>query len=187
MEKPLLTVGIVSDTHLPDRSKTLPPGLLPALQAAQVSAILHAGDIISPMVLDLLEEVAPVTAVKGNRDWALPLPLTRTLELAGVSVGLAHGHGGWGLYLMDKIQQMVYGYHFERYRDALLRSFPQAQVIVFGHTHRAENRLEKGVLFFNPGAACACPSNHFKPQFGLLRFYPEKRIEGEICSAVGDV
>jgi predicted phosphodiesterase len=191
MEIPQITVGVVADTHLPDRSKKLPDGLIPGLMAAKVSLILHAGDVISPIVLDMLNEVAPVTAVKGNRDWALHLPLTRRLEIAGVMVGLAHGHGGWRLYWVDRVAYLFRGYQFERYRDQLQSFFPAThqdqtlsqmpvKVIVFGHTHVPLMRYDNGELFFNPGAALACSQNDFLPRFGLLHFYNGGKVEGEI-------
>ena len=108
--------------------------------------------------------------------------MTRLLEFAGVKIGLAHGHDGWISYLVDKVQQIAVGYRFERYRRRLLPLFPQARVIVFGHTHIPEMRWDNGVLFFNPGGACACPQNEFHPRFGLLRFYEGGQVEGEIVS-----
>lgn len=196
MTPPLKTVGIIADTHLPDRQRMLPDGLLPGLSAARVGLILHAGDIISPLVLDLCREIAPVTAVKGNRDWALKLPLLRTLDLYGVKVGLAHGHGGLGPYLRDKIMQIRYDYHFERYRNLLLAAFSAqanltshpdenttpVKVIIFGHTHVPELRWENGILFFNPGAAIPCLQNDFKPSYGLLHIYEGGKVAGEILT-----
>jgi predicted phosphodiesterase len=192
--EPLTTIGVVADTHLPDRHNKLPEGLLPGLAAARVKLILHAGDITSPLVLELLKEIAPVVAVKGNRDWALKLPLIYTLDEYGVRIGLAHGHGGLKPYLLDKVQQILHGYRFERYRDQLLDAFlhptrnsipaPQIAaalpaVIIFGHTHVTELRQENGILFFNPGAAIPCLQNNFKPRYGLLRIYAEGKVVGE--------
>jgi putative phosphoesterase len=185
---PLLTIGVVADTHVPDRVRSLPAGLLPGLRAAGVSVILHAGDITTQSVLDDLAQIAPVIAVMGNRDFLIRpvLPLTRTLEYAGVSVGLAHGHGGWVPYMRGKVQQAFLGYRFERFRRRLLPLFPGARVIVFGHTHIPELRWENEVLFFNPGGACTCPQNDFHPRFGLLRFYEGGKVEGEIISLPED-
>ena len=66
-------LGVVADTHIPDRVRSLHPDLLPGLKAANAEVILHAGDICSPVVLAELSQVAPVVAVRGNRDWALPV------------------------------------------------------------------------------------------------------------------
>ena len=181
---PLLTIGVVADTHLPDHIRTLPAGLLSGLRAAGVNAILHAGDITTQGVLDSLAQIAPVSAVMGNRDLLIYplLPMTRTFEFAGVTVGLAHGHIGWISYMVGKVQQIFLGYSFERYRRRLLPVFPNASVIIFGHTHIPENRRENGVLFFNPGGVCPCPQNDFIPRFGLLRFYEGGGVVGEIIS-----
>lgn len=65
-----LTVGVVADTHIPDKARWLHPALIPALQRAGVQTILHCGDISAPRVVAMLEQVAPVVAVRGNRDWA---------------------------------------------------------------------------------------------------------------------
>ncbi len=69
MEPSVTKLGVVADTHVPDKAKTLNPQVLAILRQAEVSAILHAGDISSPGVLTALGEIAPVYAVLGNRDW----------------------------------------------------------------------------------------------------------------------
>ena len=72
-------VGIISDTH----------GLLrdEAIEALKKSdLILHAGDVGMREILEQLAQIAPVAAVRGNVDiepWALTLPLTRALDIAG--------------------------------------------------------------------------------------------------------
>ena len=71
----MVTLGVVTDSHVPDRMRALPDALWPAL--AGVDAILHAGDVCVPRVLAALEQVAPVYAVAGNRDIFLRLPLDR--------------------------------------------------------------------------------------------------------------
>ena len=92
-----ITLGLIADTHIPDRRSSLHPQILTAFKEAGVAAILHAGDICSPQVLERLETVAPVYAVRGNRDWVLlrHLPSTRLLEFGGIRVAMAHGHGRW--------------------------------------------------------------------------------------------
>jgi putative phosphoesterase len=183
-ETPVLSIGIVTDTHVPDRFNQVSPDILSFFKKEQVAAILHAGDISSPLVVDYLERIAPVKAVLGNRDWAFgkELPLSRVLTYVGVRVGIAHGHGGWKHYLLDKIRYIRDGYQFERYEILLNSLFPDANVIIFGHTHRPEKRWIQGRLFFNPGAAYPCKENGYHVQAGLLRIFLEGRFDAEFFS-----
>jgi putative phosphoesterase len=176
------TLGVVADTHIPDRARWLHPALIPALRAAKVRAILHCGDICTPRVMAALEQVAPVIGVRGNRDWAFAssLPWERRLEYAGVPLALVHGHGTWGRYLWDKVQYIFRGYEFRRYQETWSK-IEGAQVIVFGHTHRAENHWQDGRLWFNPGPACG----RLHPSIGLLHFCAPGQVQGEIVPLRG--
>lgn len=177
----MLCVGVVSDTHIPDRILRLPPALLPALQAAGVELILHAGDIAVPGVLDELAQVAPVRAVRGNRDWALRtrLPMHDYLNLAGVPVVLTHGHLSLPGYVLDKLHYITRGYELERYIRNFDRKFGDARVVVFGHTHRAVIHWRAGRLYFNPGAVSGLFGGG-NPSFGLLRFLENGEVQAEI-------
>ena len=179
---PLFTAGVIADTHVPDRFDQVSPDILSFFHQSRVNAILHAGDISSPLVIETLQRIAPVHAVRGNRDWAFGkgLPYSKELNLAGVAVGLTHGHGGLRRYLIEKVKFIRSGYDFENYRSYLLELFPRSKVIVFGHTHRPENRWEDGRLIFNPGAAFPCKENGYHVQAGLLRIYGAGRVEAEI-------
>ena len=156
-ERPIV-LGIIADSHVPDRMRALPPTLWEAL--AGVDAILHAGDLSAPRVLAELERVAPVYAVKGNRDLFSPLPLDRVLTFGGVRVGLTHGHGGWRRYAPARLRAMLLGQVSRPPSAARTRQFLQqmrgrftdVQVIVFGHSHRPVNQWVDGVLMFNPGS-----------------------------------
>jgi len=152
-----ITLGVVTDTHVPDRMRALPPALWEAL--AGVEAILHAGDVCVPRVLTALEQVAPVYAVAGNRDIFLRLPLDRVLTFEGVRVGLTHGHGGWRQYAPAKLRSYLLGdsgtpseARTNAFLQQVRRRFADVQVIVFGHSHRPINRVVDGVLMFNPGS-----------------------------------
>ena len=86
------TLGLISDTHLPDRCRALPEAVFDAL--AGVDLILHAGDVGELSVLDELSRIAPVIAVHGNDELAgAPdvLPGRQVIALAGRRM-LAHGH-----------------------------------------------------------------------------------------------
>ena len=184
----LMTVGVVSDTHIPDRYEGFHPGLLPALRAAAPQLILHAGDVCSSWVLQQLAEIAPVTAVRGNRDVLSPLgrslPLKVNLDLAGVKVGLTHGHGGFWRYWRDKWYYLSHGYSFERYQRLLPALLPDARVIIFGHTHYPENVWWNHTLLFNPGSAGLGPYKT-DPVYGLLRIYEGGEVRAEHCRLSG--
>jgi uncharacterized protein len=133
-----MRVVVVADTHLrrswPNRR--LPDAARRILATAEV--ILHAGDITQAEHLEDLARYAPVHAVLGNNDPELAdvLPETVELELAGVRIGMIHDSGP------------------ARDRERRLRvRFPDADVVVFGHSHIPWNALgEAGQLLFNPGS-----------------------------------
>ena len=178
-----ICLGVLADTHIPDRSPGLHPRILPVFRQAGVQAILHAGDVSVPQVLAELAALAPVQAVSGNRDWLrLPgLPSKIRLSFEGVQVVLVHGHGGLTGYFREKIAHTLHGYRREYYIDLLAYAFPGADVIVFGHSHQPLNLQIGQVLLFNPGSAC-CPENpKDPPSVGLLYIAPGS-VRGEIIS-----
>ena len=133
-----MRVVVIADTHLrrdwPNRR--LPAPAVSHLAGADV--ILHAGDITQAQHLDELAAHAPVHAVLGNNDPELAddLPETLEVELAGVRVGMIHDSGP------------------ARGRERRLRRrFPEADVVVFGHSHVPWHEVgEDGQLLFNPGS-----------------------------------
>lgn len=165
-------VGVVSDTHIPDRRRYLHTGLIPALRENHVQLILHAGDISTRRVIRDLEEVAPVLAVKGNRDIAFgnELPISRKLEINGHMVLLSHGHMGIMSYWLDKFQHIFMGYQLDRYIRRLDLVMPEASVLVFGHSHQSEVIRQSGKIYFNPGSVSFGMPPSFKRSWGLLTF-----------------
>jgi putative phosphoesterase len=169
----MIVLGVLADTHIPDRARGLDPRIGEIFLESGVQAILHAGDVSTPSVLEELSKIAPVTAVRGNRDSYRNgnLPVKCLLEYEGVLIGLTHGHGRLIEYLMDKIQHTLSGMDEERYIRRVFGVFPSAHVIVFGHTHLRLNAWMEGKLLFNPGSACCAPGNPVKPGLGLLRVH----------------
>ncbi len=162
-------VGVVADTHVPQRLERLPPGIAEAFRG--VALVLHAGDINSKQVLQELGRIAPVFAVPGNADppwWRLPY--RRIVRVEGCRIGLAHGHLGWRHYLVDKLRQAVFGFDQARYLRYARESFRDVEVdvVVTGHTHRAHRVYGGGVLLFNPGPVAPDYYNTRGPMVGIL-------------------
>jgi len=173
----MTTIGVLADTHVPQRLARLPDRLADALRG--VDLILHAGDITSRQALIELAAIAPVQAVAGNADlFGHGLPLTRVIEIEGRRIGLVHGHGGWAKYLTGKVRDRR-GYREEYYLKIVTQSFGRVDAIVFGHTHRAFIEVRSGVLLFNPGPVAPDYYNTPGPHIGLLHISP-RAIEPEI-------
>lgn len=161
---PSLEVGLLSDTHLPYRMKRLPREVFRAFEGVDV--ILHAGDVDRPAALEPLREIAPVYAVRGNVHFldlssgGISLPHLVELRLAGHRVLLTHGYvpglaSFWfkgrdvALRLLGTSDK---GRFNERIARRLERLYPRADIIVFGHTHRAHVGWIGDTLLVNPGA-----------------------------------
>lgn len=175
-------IGVISDTHVPDRSPEISAEFLSTLMAEKVDIILHAGDISLLRVLTLLETIAPVKAVLGNRDFLLTgkIPMVQQFEIFGVKIALMHGHMNLLVYWLDKLQYVFGGYNRERYIRRLPKAAPEANVIVFGHTHHAENILKEGILYFNPGSITYGDSFTRQRTWGIIEVYENGRVDGKI-------
>ena len=123
-------IGLISDTH-----GLVRPDVHTAL--AGVEVILHAGDVGGDEVLDELALIAPVLAVSGNADSPGDPRLSASIRYAvdGITIHVSHGHE-IGAPRPEKL--------IERY---------DADVIVYGHTHRPLIVRAAGRLVVNPGAA----------------------------------
>jgi hypothetical protein len=121
-------VGLIADTH-----GLIRPEALRAL--AGVDLILHAGDVGPSDVIAALEEVAPVQAVFGNTDSVGRWPSAIDIELEGVRIHVSHGHE-----VGSPTPQRLAARH-------------DADVIVYGHTHRPLIERVGPTLVVNPGAA----------------------------------
>ena len=132
-----MRIAIISDTHLPRGRRALPPACLERLRAAD--AILHAGDFAALAVLRELEALGPpVHAVQGNVDdpeLRLALPVRTELTLGGARIGMVHNAGP------------------AQGRLGRLRArFPDADAVVFGHSHIPLHEAAEGFQIFNPGS-----------------------------------
>ena len=124
-----MRIGLIADTHLPSTIREPWPEVAVAFQG--VDLILHAGDIVTPRVLDWLEAIAPVLAALGNNDFDLDDPRvkpTHSLDVEGWRIGMLH--------------DITSGLRFDSPLD----------VLVSGHTHYERLSMHDGVVYANPGS-----------------------------------
>lgn len=159
-----MKIGVLSDTHIPNRARGLPPQIFTAFK--DVDMILHAGDLVQEEVLLDLLALAPVEAVAGNMD---PFHLKKRLgeekllHIEGLRIGLTHGHGDRGRTM-------------ERAYQAFADQAPHC--IVFGHSHQPYNQIYQGVLLFNPGSPTDKRREKY-PSYGILEIFGG-RVRGEL-------
>jgi putative phosphoesterase len=149
----MTTVGLISDTH-----GLLRPQALEALKG--VDHIIHAGDVGEPLILEALQAIAPLTAVRGNIDlgeWANLLPLEATVTV-----------GGRDLYVLHILKALAID--------------PQAagiQAVISGHTHKPMIERRNGILYVNPGSAG--PRRFTLPiSLGFMRIAEGRSVEAWI-------
>ncbi len=144
-----MRVVVLSDTHSPRFWKGCPPAVAAQLESADV--ILHAGDVCTPDVLDLLAGYAPLHVVLGNNDvpevaaWGAPAALQ--VELGGLQVAMIHDSGPK-----------------ERRTARMRRRFLTADLVVFGHSHIPMDATGDGLRIFNPGS----PTDKRRQPYGTL-------------------
>lgn len=99
-----------------------------------VDLILHAGDVGAPEILETLEALAPVIAVRGNVDsswWGRALPVTELIEAGPATIYMLH-------ILEDlDLSPAAAGFH----------------IVISGHSHKPGQHWKDGVLYINPGSA----------------------------------
>ncbi|HEX5725924.1 MAG TPA: metallophosphoesterase family protein, partial [Longimicrobiaceae bacterium] len=127
-----MRIGLISDTHGVLRAQVFEV-------FAGVEHILHAGDVGPAELLDELETIAPVTAVWGNTDdWDVRgrVPEVAEVELGGVRVVVVHG-----MQFAPPTPEKA------------AAAYPEAGLVVFGHSHQAVIRQVGRTLAVNPGGA----------------------------------
>jgi uncharacterized protein len=156
-------IGVISDTHIP-HFKQLPEAIW--THFAGVEQIIHAGDLSVLSILNELETIAPVVAVQGNvehEEVVLALPIKREVVVGHCRIGIVHILGDSKTHARVARQE-----------------FPNARVVVFGHSHIPYNKEHDGQLLFNPGSAT---DRRHQPRcsIGLLSIDDEKQtVQAEI-------
>ena len=132
-----MEIAIISDTHMPRGTRRLPSSCVQRLRAADL--IVHAGDLNTVEVLDELRGLGEVVAVHGNVDDAAlraTLPASATVMADGRRLAITHD-GGPARGRLERLR----------------RRFPQADAVIFGHSHiPLHERAPDGFQILNPGS-----------------------------------
>jgi putative phosphoesterase len=156
-------IGVISDTHIP-HFKRLPDVIWEHF--AEVELIIHTGDLSILSVLNELETLAPVVAVQGNiesEEVRLKLPIKREIVVGHCRIGIVH--------ILGDAHNSV---------RAARQEFPNARVVVFGHSHIPWNEEHDGQLLFNPGSAT---DRRRQPRCSIGMLY----IDDEVKSVRGEI
>lgn len=136
----MLKIGVISDTHIPEKAKSIPPKIMEGLKG--VDMIIHAGDLVDLSVIEQLKAACPnVKAVYGNMDPSdvrKALPEKEIIQAEKYRIGLMHGYGA-PVNLIELLSRL--------FKD------DGVDMIIYGHSHSPENKKIGKVLFFNPGSA----------------------------------
>ena len=131
-----MNIAILSDTH-----GLLRPEVVEYLKTAD--AILHAGDINRPEIVEELKRYAPLYIVRGNNDkeWAEHIPHHLTVTLGGVSFYVVHN------------------------KKEIPADLPGIDAVVFGHSHKYLQEEKDGLLWLNPGS---CGPRRFHQEITMM-------------------
>jgi uncharacterized protein len=135
-------VGVISDTH-----GLLRPEAIAALRGSD--CIIHAGDVGDSSIIPGLQQIAPVTAVRGNIDtepWAKVLPRDAVLKIGAVKI-----------YIIHDLKELEL--------DPVVTGFA---AVISGHSHKPKQEIIAGVLYLNPGSA---GRRRFKLPITVARLY----------------
>ncbi len=134
-----MKILVISDTHIPNRAKELPKKVLDEIKG--VDMVVHAGDFTSFNFYLELRALSPsLKAVRGNmddEDIYDTLPEKLTFEVEGLKFGLTHGFGA-PFGIEKRVVAMFDGSDID--------------LLIFGHTHRATDKVFQGIHLFNPGS-----------------------------------
>ena len=183
-----MKIGLISDTHSAGSGWDLPKPILDALDGCDL--LLHCGDLECIGVLDYLEELAPVFAVRGYEDPVEPgdrlANVSRIVEVAGVRIGMVHDiqwpppsiattPDGTGLIWPESGLKTLLQKKFRG----------EVDVVVFGDTHEEMVERREGVLFVNPGSPTYPGRRHAPGSLGTVAVLDIK--DDEIAATIVDL
>ena len=186
-----LKIGLISDTHSAGSGWDLPAIVLNALTGCDL--LLHCGDLECIGVLDCLEQVAPVLAVRGYEDPREPghrlADTTRVVNVAGIRIGMVHDIQWPPPPIMTTPDGMGLVYPDGELAPVLTRKFGEpVDVVAFGDTHEELVEWRDGALFVNPGSPTYPGRRHSPGSPGTVAILEisGKSVSARIVSLAGD-
>jgi uncharacterized protein len=159
-----MKIGVISDTHMPEKGKELPLKLCNELKKCDM--VIHVGDMVTAVVVQDLKKICPnLKAVCGNMDPAeirQQFPEKEVIQVGKFRIGIKHGFGP-----PDKLLSLM--------KEAFKSD--NVDMIIFGHSHNPVNEKIGKIIFFNPGS----PTDEiFAPykSFGIIEI--NDKIEARI-------
>ena len=145
-------LALISDTHIfADGRRAIPPQVLDLFARAEPDRIIHLGDVVAQHVIDELNLIAPVIAVRGNNDHGAfgdSLPLRVDLTIGARTVRVVHGHGGGNRSARRVATSLATG----------------ADAVLYGHSHVPRLELVGEAIVLNPGSPT---DRRWHPHFGV--------------------
>ncbi|MDO8751527.1 MAG: metallophosphoesterase family protein [Dehalococcoidia bacterium] len=180
-----MRIAVISDTHELGAGWGSPPELLDALRG--VDLILHCGDLEVLGILDHLETVAPVLAVRGYPDPHELRPAvgsldrvgqgerladrTRVVQMEGLRIGMVHDIQWPGPRVQFATNSNALEFPPGSVPELMERKFGQpVDVVCFGDTHVEYVGWHQNVLFVNPGSTSSPATLTSPAQFGTLAY-----------------
>ncbi|PVF97050.1 Metallo-dependent phosphatase [Serendipita vermifera] len=174
----MVLVLVIGDIHIPYRTHDLPAKFKKLLVPGKIQQIICTGNVCDKETLEYLRTVSPeVHVVRGDYDDNPSFPLSVTIHLPPLSIGVIHGHQCIPAGDMDQL-------------SAIARQM-DVDVVLSGHTHVFQAQEVEGRFFLNPGSATGAWSGSFSteaiPSFALMDIqgpivttYVYQLIEGEV-------
>lgn len=133
-----IKIAVLGDTHIPGRKREISEQIISIIKDKVVSRIILTGDITTLSTIRKLNEIAPVTAVKGEMDF-LSLPENKIITIEGFKIAIVHGdptpEAPSFLERLDQLKPL------------------HINVLISGHTHKIANEVIDNIIHLNPGSA----------------------------------
>lgn len=138
-------IAVISDSHIPNRAEKIPEEFREKMREADKT--VHCGDLETEKVLENIEKLGEVIAVKGNCD-RLELPNSETFEEKEVSFGVYHGTG----------------IHPRGHLPTLVNTAEKlnVEVLLTGHTHKQRAEKKDGKVVLNPGSCTGASGGSYR-------------------------